>query len=72
MNKDNEIIGLHFEFNVGVELGIQYIMSFKDIQELIENKFSELLQDEGLISLGGKCDFIRKNNEYGIKVREDI
>ena len=32
MNKDNEIIGLHFEFNVGVELGTQYIMSFKDIQ----------------------------------------
>ena len=72
MNKDNEIIGLHFEFNVGVELGIQYIMSFKDIQELIENKFSELLQDEGLIPLGGKCDFIKKNKEYGIKIREKV
>ena len=47
-------------------------MSFKDIQELIENKFSELLQDEGLIPLGGKCDFIRKNNEYGIKIREEV
>ena len=72
MNKENEIIGLHFEFNVGVELDTQYIMSFKDIQELIENKFYELLQDEGLIPLGDKCDFIRKNNEYGIKIREEV
>ena len=72
MNKDNEIIGLHFEIDVGLELGTQSIMNFKDIQELIEDKFCELLQDEGVIPLGGKCYFIRKNNEYGIKVREDV
>ena len=70
MNKDNEIIGLHFEIDVGVKLGTQSIMNFKDIQELIKDKFCELLQDEELIPLGCKCYFIRKNNEYGIKIIE--
>lgn len=67
---EDDIIGLHFEFNVGVEYGTQCIMSYKEIMELVEDKFTKLLEDEDLVSLGGKCEIIRKDNQYGIKVRE--
>ena len=66
-NKD-DIIGLHFEFNVGITTDMRDTMTCEDIMKLVEDKFSEMLEEEGLVPLGGKCESIKTDNEYGIRV----
>lgn len=69
MNNKDDIIGLHFEFNVGIKTDMRDIITCEDIMKLVEDKFSEMLEEEeGLVPLGGKCESIKTDNEYGIKV----
>lgn len=65
-NKD--IVGLHFEFNVGVELETLAVMTYESIMKMVEDDVSKYLEEQDLVPLGGKCEFIRKDNEYGIKL----
>jgi hypothetical protein len=64
--KDNKIIG----FNLLLNFGFANNEEHKEIINRIENLISDLLndkQDTGAILLGGSSNFIRENNNCGIR-----
>lgn len=64
--KDNPIIGLHLELNIGTDK--TETKNARELMEMIENHICDYLESERLILLGGRCDVIRKENKYGIKI----
>lgn len=64
--KDNPIIGLHLELNIGTDK--TETRSTRELMEMIEDHIGGYLESERLTLLGGKCDIIREENNYGIKI----
>lgn len=65
ISKDNPIIGLHLELNIGIDK--TETRSARELMEMIEDHIGSYLESERLSLLGGRCDAIRKENKYGIK-----
>jgi len=64
--EDNKIIG----FNLSLNFGFTNDEEKNVVINRIENTISNLLankQDIGAVLLGGKAEFIREDNELGIK-----
>ncbi|MEX0083145.1 hypothetical protein AB2T90_11990 [Clostridium butyricum] len=66
ISKDNPIIGLHLELNIGIDK--TETRSTRELMEMIEDDIGGYLESERLTLLGGRCDIIRKENNYGIKI----
>lgn len=64
--KNNPIIGLHLELNIGTNK--TETRNARELMEMIETHIGDYLESKRLTLLGGRCDIIREENNYGIKI----
>ena len=65
---DNDIIGIKFDLRVGIDnknKNIDYRKIIEDFENIVSDYFDNKV--ENTVFLGGKSDFIRENNNLGIK-----
>jgi hypothetical protein len=68
--EDNKIIGFNLSLNFGFANNGDYNKVIVRIENLIDDTFKDR-QDVGAILLGGKAEFIRENNNLGIRKMEE-
>ena len=67
-NNNNDIIGIRFDLRVGIDSknkNIDYRKIVEDFENMVSDYFDNKVADT--ISLGGRSDFIREDNNLGIK-----
>ena len=67
-NNNNDIIGIRFDLRVGIDnknKNIDYRKIVEDFENMVSDYFDNKVADT--ISLGGRSDFIREDNNLGIK-----
>ena len=65
---DNDIIGIRFDLRVGIDnknKNIDYRKIVEDFENMVSDYFDNKV--ENTVSLGGMSEFIRENNNLGIK-----
>ena len=68
-NNNNDIIGIKFDLTVGIDnknKNIDYRKIVEDFENMVGDYFDNKVEDA--VFLGGKSDFIRENNNLGIKI----
>ena len=67
-NNNNDIIGIRFDLRVGIDnknKNIDYRSIVEDFENMISDYFDNKV--ENTVFLGGKSEFIREDNNLGIK-----
>ena len=65
---DNDIIGIRFDLRVGINnknKNIDYRKIVEDFENMVSDYFDNKVDDA--VFLGGRSDFIREDNNLGIK-----
>ena len=68
-NVDNDIIGIRFDLRVGINnknKNIDYRKIVEDFENMVSDYFDNKVDDA--VFLGGKSDFMREDNNLGIKI----
>lgn len=67
-NNNNDIIGIRFDLRVGIDnknKNIDYRKIVEDFENIVSDYFDNKVADT--VFLGGMSEFIRENNNLGIK-----
>ena len=67
-NNNNDIIGIRFDLRVGIDSknkNIDYRKIVEDFENMVSDYFDNKVDDA--VFLGGRSDFIREDNNLGIK-----
>ena len=68
-NNNNDIIGIRFDLIVGIDnknKNIDYRRMVEDFENIVSDYFDNKVVDT--VFLGGRSEFIRENNNLGIKI----
>ena len=65
--EDGKIIGFNLNLYFGFENNIEYKEVINKVENVISDYFCNKQHDTGAILLNGKAEFIRENNDLGIK-----
>ena len=65
--EDNKIIGFNLNLYFGYEDKVEYKEVVEKVENIISDYFCNKQHDTGAILLNGKAEYIRENNELGIK-----
>lgn len=70
--KDSKIIGFNLILNFGFADNVEYKEVVKKVEDVISEYFCNKQHETGAILLNGKAEFIRENNNLGIRKMENF